>query len=90
MRVGRVEHPSVTEVVRDGDNGLLVDFFDTRGIADRVDEVLDHPDRMSAMRERARRAAIKNYDLRTVTLPRHLALIDDLIAGRTPVIGTPS
>jgi len=79
----------VAELIRDGENGLLVDFFDIRAIADRIDEVLDQPDRTREMRERARRDAVENYDLRTVTLPRHLALIDDLIAGRKPLIGSP-
>lgn len=78
--------PPVMEVLRDGDNGRLVDFFDTKGIADRVDEVIEDPVRTQAMRERARQTVVKNYDLRTVTLPRHLALIDDLIAGRTPKV----
>lgn len=79
--------PPVMEVLRDGDNGLLVDFFDTGKIADRIDEVLDHPDRMQAMRLRARQTVVDHYDLSTVTLPGHLSLIADLIAGRTPTAG---
>ncbi|AWJ93478.1 glycosyl transferase family 1 (plasmid) [Azospirillum baldaniorum] len=74
----------VEEVLRDRQNGLLVDFFDGTALADRIDEVFEHPDRMQTLRDRARRTAVENYDLRTVTLPRHLALIDDLIAGRNP------
>ncbi|TWA61054.1 glycosyltransferase involved in cell wall biosynthesis [Azospirillum brasilense] len=74
----------VEEVLRDRQNGLLVDFFDGAALADRIDEVFEHPDRMQTLRDRARRTAVENYDLRTVTLPRHLALIDDLIAGRNP------
>ncbi len=74
--------PSVTEVLRDGENGMLVDFFDHIGIADRVDAVLDHPDRMQSIRDRARQTIIENYDLRTVTLPRYLSLIDRLLVGR--------
>ncbi|AIB16635.1 glycosyl transferase family 1 (plasmid) [Azospirillum argentinense] len=81
--VGSATQP-VEEVLKDRENGLLVDFFDQKGIADRIDEVLDHPDRMQDLRLRARETVVRNYDLRTVTLPRHLALIEDLIAGRTP------
>src|SRR5207342_3969187 len=46
--------PPVEEVIRDGDNGLLVDFFSTTGLADAIDRVLSHPDRMADMRRRAR------------------------------------
>ncbi|WP_448208331.1 glycosyltransferase family 4 protein [Azospirillum sp. sgz302134] len=74
----------VEEVLRDRQNGLLVDFFDGEALVDRIDEVFQHPDRMQTLRDRARRTVVENYDLHTVTLPRHLALIDDLIAGRTP------
>jgi glycosyltransferase involved in cell wall biosynthesis len=76
--------PPVLEVLRDGANGLTVDFFSPRAIADRVDEVLDHPDRMAAMREAARATAVRDFDLRTKTLPRWTRLIDDLVAGRRP------
>lgn len=80
----------VEEVLRDRQNGLLVDFFDGAALADRIDEVFEHPDRMQTLRDRARRTVVENYDLRTVTLPRHLALIDDLIAGRPPAERTPT
>ncbi|MDQ2102105.1 glycosyltransferase family 4 protein [Azospirillum isscasi] len=79
----------VEEVLRDRQNGLLVDFFDGAALADRIDEVFEHPDRMQTLRDRARRTVVENYDLRTVTLPRHLALIDDLIAGRNPAERAP-
>ncbi len=68
--------PSVTEVLRDGENGLVVDFFDRQGLADRIDAVLDHPDRMQALRDNARQTIIDQYDLRTVILPNYLELID--------------
>jgi glycosyltransferase involved in cell wall biosynthesis len=75
--------PSVTEVLKDGDNGLLVDFFDFQGIAEKIDAVLDHPDRMQAIRDRARQTIIRDFDLRTVALPSYLRLIESVIAGGT-------
>jgi len=76
--------PPVEEVIRDRENGLLVDFFDRGGLADRIDEVLEHPDRMQAVRAAARRTIVERYDLRRVCLPRFSALIERLLAGGRP------
>jgi glycosyltransferase involved in cell wall biosynthesis len=76
--------PPVMEVIKDGENGLLVDFFDGDGIVDAVSRVLDHPDRMQAMRAAARRSAVERYDLATVCLPRQAELIHRIAARRRP------
>ena len=55
--------PPVTEIITDGKNGLLVDFFAPEQIADRVDEVLDHPDRLTAIRQKARATIMQRYNL---------------------------
>ena len=74
--------PPVEEVIRDGDNGLLVDFFSPT--AEAVDRVLSHRDRMADVRRRARETVIERYDLRGVCLPRHIALVDAVASGRPP------
>ncbi|MES2538793.1 MAG: glycosyltransferase family 4 protein [Pseudomonadota bacterium] len=66
----------VQEVVRDGENGLLVDFFDGEGLARSVAEVLARPENFRAMRERARRTVVDDYDLRTHCLPRLLEMLE--------------
>ncbi len=76
--------PPVREVIRDGDNGLLVDFFSPQAIAEAIDRVLRHPDRFADIRRRARQTVIEGYDLRGVCLPRHVALVDAVAAGRLP------
>jgi glycosyltransferase involved in cell wall biosynthesis len=76
--------PPVKEVIRDGENGLLVDFFSTGAIADAIDRVLDHPERLQALRMKARQTIVDRYDLRRVCLPRHLALVEALAAGDMP------
>jgi glycosyltransferase involved in cell wall biosynthesis len=76
--------PPVTEVIEDGVNGLLVDFFSPGQIADAVDRVLDHPDRMQALRDRARRTIVERYDTATICLPRHLSLVDAVAQGVRP------
>lgn len=76
--------PPVTEVLREGENGLAVDFFSPTEIADRVDQILDHPTRMQHMRDAARRTAVSEYDFKSVLLPRWLELMDDMMKGRKP------
>jgi glycosyltransferase involved in cell wall biosynthesis len=67
--------PPVEEVMANGRNGVLVDFFNADEIAARVDEVLGSSRDMSRMRERARKTVVEGYDLRRVCLPRQLKLL---------------
>jgi glycosyltransferase involved in cell wall biosynthesis len=75
--------PPVQEVIRDGENGLLVDFFSPEQIAARVDEALCRQKELQPLREKARRTAVEGYDLRRVCLPRQLNLVETL-AGVHP------
>ena len=68
----------VEEVIRHGENGLLVDFFSPAAIVDAAVEVFLHPDRMQAIRENARRTVVGQYDLKRVCLPQQLNLIYEL------------
>ncbi|MFN6466336.1 MAG: glycosyltransferase family 4 protein [Nostoc sp. DedVER02] len=61
----------VLEVVKDGVNGLLVDFFSPQDIANRVEEALNNPQEMKAIRANARETILKRYDLAKL-LPQHL------------------
>jgi glycosyltransferase involved in cell wall biosynthesis len=63
--------PPVLEVIKDGKNGILVDFFSPLEIAQKVDEALDNSGDMISIRAKARKTIIQNYDLETL-LPRHL------------------
>jgi glycosyltransferase involved in cell wall biosynthesis len=76
--------PPVLEVLRDRENGLAVNFFSIDQICDRVDEILDHPDRMQAIRDAARATAIREFDLKGVTLPRWDQLLNTLVERRLP------
>ncbi len=73
----------VREVIRDGENGLLVDFFSPEQIADKVDEVFAHRDRMRDIRHEARETILQRYALDKV-LPLHMELIRDLAERRLP------
>jgi glycosyltransferase involved in cell wall biosynthesis len=76
--------PPVLEWLRHAENGLAVDFFSVTQICDRVEEVLDHPDRMQALRAAARATAVDTLDLRTRILPRWTALLEALCAREWP------
>ena len=72
--------PPVQEVIEAGKEGLLVDFFDSDGLAARVDELLGNPDRRQYLGKRARQTILeRGYDLETC-LQKQLALIDKLMA----------
>jgi glycosyltransferase involved in cell wall biosynthesis len=62
----------VEEVIEDGRNGLLVDFFDTAAMAQRIADVLARPADYQPLRVQARQTVLERYDLATVCLPRTL------------------
>ena len=70
--------PPVEEAINGIDNGYLIDFFDVEGLADRICSVLGNPAASAAMRAQARNHVVAQYDLKTVCLPSHLALIRQL------------
>ena len=65
----------VREVLRDGENALLVDFFDQDAIVTRVSEMLDTPGLAERVTVQARKEVVANYDLQSVCLPRQLAWV---------------
>ena len=71
----------VEEVIRDGENGILVDFFKTEEIAERVIEGLAEPAAFAALRENARRTIVERYDLKRICLPGQLRLLEEARQG---------
>lgn len=69
----------VTEVIRDGENGLLVDFFDVPGLAETVVKVLEKPESHTGIRKAARQTIVRNYDLKTVCLPAQVELVRSMV-----------
>jgi glycosyltransferase involved in cell wall biosynthesis len=53
----------VQEVITHGENGLLVDFFNTAEMADKVVEAIDNQAAMRPLREAAQRSAQAHYSL---------------------------
>ncbi len=78
--VGSATAP-VQEVIRDGVNGLLVDFFSPSELAEAMSELLRNPKRAALLGSAARETVVNHYSLENC-LPRQLQLIN-LVASRS-------
>ena len=76
--------PPVEEVICDGENGRLVDFFDVEGLADRIANALagDGGSVNNRIRATARQTVIGRYELNSVCLPAYLNLLRSLLQIR--------
>ncbi|MGP3697803.1 glycosyltransferase [Rhodobacter sp. NSM] len=66
----------VEELIEDGRNGLLVDFFDVKGWSDTIIRALAEPERFRPLRKAARETIRSRYDLRSVCLPRLVDFVE--------------
>lgn len=57
------ETKPVLEVIKDNNNGLLIDFFDTNKLLKQVEFTLDNKDKMQEIRQKARQTVLENYEL---------------------------
>lgn len=73
--------PPVVEVIEDGVNGILVDFFSPDEIAAKVAYVIQRRGELRPLREAARRTVLERYDLKRVCLPAQVKLVER-ISGR--------
>jgi glycosyltransferase involved in cell wall biosynthesis len=70
----------VEEVITNGVNGRLVDFFDIKAWSDALTQGLAEPERSLTLRRAARQTIVDNYDLQNVCMPRMVAFVE----GFTP------
>ena len=75
--------PPVMEVLEHERNGLVVDFYNHMEIADWVDKIFAHPQRMKHLGKAARETILDTFALKKL-LPLHLKLINDLASGKNP------
>jgi glycosyltransferase involved in cell wall biosynthesis len=66
------------EVIEDEKTGCLVDFFDYSGIALKVIELIQNPQKREYLSSSARKFVIENYDLQSVCLPRQIKWVESL------------
>lgn len=76
--------PPVLEVLRNGSNGLTVDFFAHKKLANRIETALEQRRELEPLRKEARATAVEQFDLNRVLLPRWMGLFEDLVNGRRP------
>lgn len=70
--------PPVAEVITDGVNGRLVDFFDVTAWSAALTDALARPEAHDGIRATARQMARERYDLRSVCLPKQIDLLTRL------------
>jgi glycosyltransferase involved in cell wall biosynthesis len=66
----------VEEVITDGLNGTLVDFFDVKGWSETLTEALANPAAFQPRRDGARATALAHYDLNTRCLPKMIQWVE--------------
>lgn len=73
----------VREIITDGENGLLVDFFDVDKIGNTVEAVLARSVDSASLTQAARRTITDRYSLSRV-IPRQLAMMRAVAKGEDP------
>jgi len=67
--------PPVLEVLRQGENGLTFDFFDTEALTQLVEDALTRPGDFAALRQQARADIMANYDI-AAGVARYMELLE--------------
>jgi glycosyltransferase involved in cell wall biosynthesis len=68
----------VRDVIENGTNGLLHDFFDVDDLAETLIQACREPDQYRSMRQEARRTVVERFDRARMCLPAWLRLIDEV------------
>ncbi len=70
----------VREMITDGENGLLVDFFDVEAQVEKVCHILDNKAEFEPLRQQARRTILDQYAKKDL-LPKYWRLIKSVANG---------
>jgi len=68
----------VQEVIKDNYNGLLFDFYNIEQQVEKIEYALDNKDKMTKIRNNARKTIVENYALKDL-LPKHIKYLNELI-----------
>ncbi len=69
---------SVHEVIKDGTNGMIVDFSSPEKIAQKIINCLDFPSFMEKVKQKARQTIVDDYNLEK-TVPEQLSIIKNMV-----------
>lgn len=75
------ETAPVKEIIQDGINGILTDFFSPEKTVDKMEEVLNNLEKFQHIRTNARETIKNNYDLKSL-LKGQVELINAVIGGQ--------
>lgn len=70
----------VKEMITDGENGVLVDFFDVDAMVGKLCHILDNKADYQPLKEKARQTILDNYSTKDL-LPRYWKLIQSVANG---------
>lgn len=66
----------VRELIRDGENGTLVDFFDVKAWSKALVKALARPEKFEDIRRAARQTILEGYDLKSICLPAMVEYVE--------------
>jgi glycosyltransferase involved in cell wall biosynthesis len=66
----------VRELIRDGENGTLVDFFDVKAWSRALTKALARPEKFMDIRRAARQTILEGYDLKSICLPAMVEYVE--------------
>jgi len=70
--------PPVKEIIRDGTNGIIIDFSLPEKITEKIVACLDYPSFMEKVKQKARQTIVDKYALEKI-LPKQMDMIKKLI-----------
>jgi glycosyltransferase involved in cell wall biosynthesis len=71
--------PPVLDAIKDGESGILLDFFDVDALSDALIAACRDQGRFDHLREGARQVVLDRFDRKAVCLPQWLKLIETLL-----------
>ena len=66
------------EIIKNGKNGILVDFFDSKALASEINNLMNKPNLRSTLSTEARSFVVENFDLKNICLPKQIKWIEKL------------
>ena len=70
--------PPAQEVIRNKEDGLMVNFIDENELAGQISEALESPETYAPLAIAARNTIKQNYELNDICLPSQIELIEQL------------